>query len=119
MRRAETGSRGTRTTGARNLRTGRELQQTGQIGRGRIGDVLLVEQRGLRDRIGERLRPALRGDYNGDNTAGDATAAPVSAEAESEDGEDGKEEAAACACTTSGRLAKASNAARAIGDSMG
>src|SRR5690349_12822266 len=29
---------------ARNLCARRELQQTGQIGRGRVGDVLLIEQ---------------------------------------------------------------------------
>jgi hypothetical protein len=54
----------------------------------------------------------------GDNTVGDEPAASVSAE-EDEDADGDGEEAAACACTTSGRLAKASNAARAMGDSMG
>jgi hypothetical protein len=50
---------------AHDLSAGRELQESGQIARGGVGDVLCVEQRGLRNRIGEALRAAIGRDDDG------------------------------------------------------
>lgn len=47
---------------AHDLRAGREREQRRQIGARMRGDVLRVEHGGLRNRVGQRLRRALRGD---------------------------------------------------------